>query len=469
VSPRAASRVLVAVCAAASLVVTARALHDPPFWDALGCYVPLSRFIAVHGLDPTPYHALPMFRPPLLLIMFAALLRAGLGHTAMHLLVLAFAALAAVVTWPIARRLGDDDRAPALATAICLVMPIFVAQAGLEQSDLPAAALAGFAWWLALDDRRLAFAVVASLAMLTKESAHAILLPAAWLFGGVGPMPLLTRVRRALPALVPYVVLAGWLVVQRLLIGHLLFAGQAALIGISSLPSALYHTFIEGGRLLLTLLAFPVVRAAWRTREAPRSRAIVATAAVVVWLPLAFPAGLPRYMIVSLPLHCALAALGLVSLARSRQAIATLALVAALVVLWWAPTLDSRSEWHLESNLRYRSVLAIERAAVDELANAHARAVIAPFPFFVALPGDPSDGWTRQPIPAVVARGDAPHDELCRADWLVVTGEDASHAAEAALREMHATLTPHRQWQAFGQSVALYRVACQPRMDVDAR
>jgi hypothetical protein len=457
VPTRAATRIFVAACALASLAATLPTLRDPPFWDALGCYIPLSRFIAAHGLDLAPYRELPMFRPPLLLVLFAALLRAGAGHVALHALVLAFATLVPVAAWSIARHLSDDERAPALAAALCLITPIFVAQAGLEQSDLPAAALAGVAWWLALAGRRAAFAVVAALALLTKESTHAILVPAAWLFAGAAPIPLATRLRRAAPALVPYVVLALWLVAQRLLIGRLLFAGQAALIGIGSLPSALYHSFVEGGRLLLTILAVPVVRAAWRRRDEPQARALVATAAVVVWLPLAFPAGLPRYMIVSLPMHCVLAALGLVSLVHARQTIVTLALAAALVALWWAPTLDSRSEWHLESNLRYRALLADERAAVAELADRSAHKVSAPFPFFVALPSDPAEGWTHAPIPAVATHSDASVAELCAADWLVVTGEESSRAALATLGD-RARL--HRRWQSFGAGVALYRVSC---------
>lgn len=442
--------------------VVARSLRDPPFWDALGCYVPLARQMAAHGFELQAYRGLAIFRPPLLTALFAAAIRLGGGDPAFHVIVWAFAITLPISAWLIARALDAPRRTALIASVACLLSPIFVAQAGLEQSDLPVAALAAVAWLLALRKQRFAFVLVATAAILTKESAHFVLLPAAWLWWREAPPDRAARLRYAAPALLPYCFLFGWVLAERRIVGHVLYAGQSSLLGIVPCLQAIEHTLIEGGRLLLSLAALPAVVVAWRDRHhdrAPRSSApTLATAGAILLLPFAFPAALPRYMLPSLSLQCALAAIGIDALVSRWRPLLVPVGVAILVALWWAPTLDSRSEWHLESNLRYRALLTAEETAVNELSREHARRVLAPFPLNLAL-ADPLAGYARRPIAVAPPGPDLSLRTLCGSDFLVETAEESTRPAEKVLRAAGA-LTLEREIDAAGQRIRIFRVSC---------
>src|SRR4051812_18844718 len=120
----------------------ASALSDPPYWDSW-VYVNQGRYAAAHGLDVAAWrHPPDVVKPPLfatLLLGVAA--RADASPVAMHLVVLAFALALVAGTRELALALGGDARTALIAAALVATAPLFAAQAGLVQSDLPAAAL----------------------------------------------------------------------------------------------------------------------------------------------------------------------------------------------------------------------------------------------------------------------------------------------------------------------------------------
>src|SRR5205085_8094332 len=114
---------------------------------------------------------------------------------------------------------------------------------------------------------------------------------------------------RALPAVVPVLVLAAWLLWHRRLVGDFVHAEHSgALFSPGRILAALLHTFVEGGHWLLVLGAALTLRAGWRRPE------IVVAALAVLAVPLCFAGLPPRYVLPSLPPLAALAALGLAGL-----------------------------------------------------------------------------------------------------------------------------------------------------------
>src|SRR5437762_2496778 len=112
-------------------------LHDPHYWDALGCYVRQARFLSVHRLDLAAYRQLDFVRPPLFTGVLAVLMvLGGTGAFALHLLTCLWGSLALPATYAITRALGGARWTAALAALLVAASPLYFAQMGLVQSDL---------------------------------------------------------------------------------------------------------------------------------------------------------------------------------------------------------------------------------------------------------------------------------------------------------------------------------------------
>jgi hypothetical protein len=460
-TPR-AQTLIVAIVGAVVLVASKWAeLHDAHFWDALGCYVPQARFIFEHRFDLSAYPELGFVRPPLYTTWLALLMGAG-AHSAfaLHLATCLLSSLLLPATYAVTLQLGGDRRAAILAVLLCAASPLFFAQAGLCQSDLPATMLATWGWALVLSAdgahprRALAGAVVLlALAALTKESAY-------WLCGPAALLQLL-RTRRfgsVLPFVVPPLTLLAWELFHGHVLGYIMPPVYQAAIAPRFVKDALTHDLVEGGRYALLIPASVWVRAAWRGQTARRDEQLV-TAAAILLLPFAFPAPLPRYMMPTLPLLCALAALGLMHLERARLRVGV-AVFAVLLLSMRADGWDSTGGHHLDQSLAYRRLLTTERSAVTALAAAHPRDVLAVFPIFTALRAPSDDGWLPAPVPTSFATPELPLAELCRHDFIVEAAQGNDVSAELArLREAGAL----REWRRFGppgKDVVVWSIAC---------
>jgi hypothetical protein len=473
-----------ALAFAALLVTKWPTVDDPHYWDALGCYVAQSHYMAEAKLDWSRY-ALPYLRPPLYTGALAWLIaKVSARRELLHIVTLAWVALALPGTFFIARRLGAAVRWAWFAAVLCLLMPVFFSQAGMAQTDLPAAALVAVAWAIALEDRRWRFALVGSLAVLTKESSYFICLPAGLLFYA-RELPEGRRIhvgaalRAAITPAVPCVALALWLVAHRALTGR--FMGEdhvAAVFNLGSTAGAFLHNFIEGGRIVL--LAFLLLLLV-RERRAPtpgldRAELWTTTLAVVA-LPILFGAGQPRYMLPSLPMMCVLAALGVARLGPKARLAAVIALPALSVLGWFGESWHTNHGCHLESNLAYRKLLWHQVEAARALAAEKPRRVFSDFPMISLLRAPPGDGHLPEIIANQPPRGDEELPELCTFDYIIEADGGSVDKALAKLRAANA-VTLWRQfgergkvigsrpgtpsWAVTDHTIRVYRVACPP-------
>ena len=348
------------------------------------------------------------------------------------------------------RALGGDEGQALLAGLFLALSPLYLAQAGLALSDLPMTALATWAWVALVRGRTKTWLVLSALAVLTKESAYFLCVPAfvlEWLRAGRSP---LATARRALLFAWPGLVLAAWLGALHALTGHAVPRLNRDALGANFILDTLIHQLVEGGRYLLVALAVIALRG--RGAGDARDQAMWATAAGVLALPLMFPAPLPRYMLPGLPLLCALAALAITPAAAERvkggRALVVGLVVAAELVGWFGPSWHANGGHHLDCNLRYRQLLHTQRAVVRAVAAERPRAVAAAFPMYFAF----EDAG----VPVVLAGAVTPTAALCAADYFV----DAEQSAPVDDAKDRVHLTPWRSFGPPGLSVRVSRIDC---------
>jgi hypothetical protein len=438
------------------------ARNDPPFWDA-NVYVNQARYIAEHGWHLDAYrHPPDVLKPPVYASLLLGSVRALTpAPWALHATTWLLALVVLWATAALTRALGGDARAQWIAGALCATAPLLVGQVGLVQSDVALTALTTWAWVMLLDGRTGAWLLLTAAAVLTKESAYFLCVPALallWLRApGTTPRGRLwPTAQRAWLAAWPALVLLGWLVALQALTGNALPRLNRDALHPRYLPDALIHQFVEGGRLPLTLLAAWLLR---RGEADPRLRtARWATGIGIVALPIFFFAPLPRYMLAGLPWLCALAALALAQWRRAARAVAVAALVVAQLIGWFGPSWHSNGGHHLDCNLQYRALLATQIAAVRAVAAAQPRRVLATFPMYFATTIPSYPGGLVAPLPTTLASPDASDAELCANDFLF--DPDQTAPLDQVRARLAGRLRPWRTFGSEGFAVRVWRVAC---------
>jgi len=433
----------------------------PLFWDE-HCYVGQARFIASHFTDFSAYRSLDFVRPPLFTGSLALLIRYFPSFAqpieTLRLVTCAIGLLLLPLIYALCRQLGGERRTAWMAVGLCAFQPLYVSQLGLVLSDVPTAVLTTAAWLLLLRGRIAGFVVVSTLAVLTKESAYFLCAPAfllLWWRGG--------RTPRALwPAFWPGVVLFFWLVAHRFLVGQAIPSVNGSMVGITSLPEALLHDLIESGRLLLVSLAVLVLRG----KRGPAIE-LRATAAAVLALPFLFPATLPRYMLLALPLLCVFGALGLETLPPVRRLALGAFYLCILLLGMRAWPWHGEGGYHLDATLAYREVQRIQLQAAQALAaeqrkeqrKGQGAGVVAHFPMFELLHSSPVDGFAAGPVePTTLADENLPLETVCRHRFFVDARIGVS--VEALRRRLGDRLRP---WAHFGSKwteITIYEISC---------
>jgi hypothetical protein len=479
------------VWAAASvllLLLKVNTLRDPYWWDAIGCYFAESWQLAFNLKAYLASHPEYVRAPFLCAVLALTMKYVSTAPWLLHGIAVAVTALALPATYALVRQLGGPPRLGIVAAVLVLVTPLYFAQAGLIQMDVPAASLVAVAWLCALRGRVLGYVLLGSLAVLTKESSYFLCLPTAVLWWArliktehrrpLAPSTLI----RVFPAGLPGVTLALWLVAHRQITGHVMSSDHTVLLG--SLPSTaggLLHNFIEGGRWLMTIPALYFLRHIWRLRgdeerAPPVGRydrlGVLATGLLWLVLPLCFPASLPRYMALSLPALAALAALGIGQLAQPRQAGAATFLVLALIFQWRGDSWHENKQHHLDVNLSYREMNAIDKKVAEALSQAGARAVLTEFPLVDVLGSPPEAGYIDRPIAAHRVSPRPDRAEVCAHDYFIEM--DSTDPQTVAAVRAHAELEPFRSftppsagrglltppWARRDLTVRVYRIRC---------
>jgi len=155
-------------------------LSLPYFWDEAGYYIPAALDFYRSGML-IPQSTLPTGHTPLVTIYLAMAWRVLSFSplvTRAAMLLLASATVGAV--YALGRRVASREAA-VWAAALLAVMPLFFAQSSLAHLDLAAALFTTLALLFLLEQRIWKFALAASLAILSKETA-VVLLPVAWAY-----------------------------------------------------------------------------------------------------------------------------------------------------------------------------------------------------------------------------------------------------------------------------------------------
>ncbi len=197
---------------AAVLLLHAPLLSLPYFWDEAGYYIPAALDF-YHSGALTPHTTLPEGHTPLVMVYLGLawrLLGYSIWVTRAAMALIATATVASV--YALARRTANLEIA--VWTALLLALsPMFFAQSTLVHLDLAAALFTTLAILFLLEDKFWLFALVASGALLSKETA-VVLLPVAWLYGGLRRRGFAAERRSPtppwLPLLAPIVPLAIW-------------------------------------------------------------------------------------------------------------------------------------------------------------------------------------------------------------------------------------------------------------------
>ena len=475
---------------AALLIALWPVLHDAHYWDAGGCYVYEARLHLLHGADVEAIRAhlhQYLLRPVFYTGLLSLVLRfIGDSPFIVHTFHLMFCCMLPAALSQITLALGGRVWQAWLSAFLCLTTPIFIAQIGLVQTDLPLTALLAMAWWSLLVNQRLLFCLFAALSVWTKETGYFLAVPAAillWWQAATTPDPqrvARSSVRRLLgvalsawPALTPPLALSLWLLIRRIIKGNWMESDHVHALSLVS-PAAHYHNWLDAGRFAASILMLIALYHYWHKPEGRERRVVLCTGLAFLLLPWLFPSYLPRYMLPSLVFSVPLAAIGLGCIPAIWQK-RIFVLVSAIHLFAQTGRLTMKDIAHLESSLAYRRLLHLHQQAATALAAERPRQVLAGFPAGFFLTAAPMMGYLPQTLPV---RGVSPTDRLadwCQADWLIEAQDDTVQPAVRGLKA-HGALTlvqqlgppPRRPGEPVldkerDETVRLYRIHCPPQ------
>ncbi|HCC58198.1 MAG TPA: hypothetical protein DEQ47_13255 [Solibacterales bacterium] len=380
----------VAVMAAALLLVSHAALLTLPFyWDEVGQFVPASLDL-FHSGALVPYSTVPNVHPPGVMAYLAGVWRVfGYSIVATRVAMLCLAAAGVTLTYLITRKLAPSDSTdeiPAVAAAGLLALsPLFFSQAMMAQLDMPAMVCFALAFWLFLEDRIAACAVVCAVLVLVKETGIvAPMLFGAWMLKE-------RRWRAALWFVLPLPGLAAWLLLLRHATGHLF--GNAEFTDynvfyplhpvrlVLALVRRCYYAFVANGHVI-GLLALVLTRRLplWRTRG--WRVAWIFVGLHVVLISVLGGAVLERYLLPVYPIVYAAFALAIWRLGQLR----VIAFGVFAVLLVAGIFVNPPFPFPLENNLAWTSFVKLEQQAAAFVEQRYpAETIATSFPLASAL------------------------------------------------------------------------------------
>ena len=396
-------------------------LRLPYFWDETGYYIPAALDFYHHWLL-IPHDTLPTGHTPLLSVYLGLVWRLlGFSPLATRVAMLVLATGTVATLFELGRVVTRRETA-AWACVLLALSPVFFAQSSLAHLDLPAA-LTTTAAVLALLRRRLAwFALLLSLAVLTKETA-VVFLPVVWIYAW--------RIRKELnPSAavwlaLPFAPLAAWALYYHHASGfwtgnptylkyNLYSTLEPARIFITLLRR-LYQVFVAGFNWLLVVAAILGYRAVKKASKAgATSESFISlpiwqprvqkdfffltaglTLAYVAMLSLVGGAVLSRYLLPIFP--CFYLALLLFADCLPRRAMrSVLALTAACFIASWF--INPPYPFPYEDNLAYGDFIRLHQQAADFLSRRpNAPRILTAWPATDEL-SDPELGYVKKPL-----------------------------------------------------------------------
>ena len=407
-------------------------LRLPYLWDEAGYYVPAALDFFRHGLL-VPQSTLTTGHTPLVSVCLAlAWWLLGFSPLITRLTMVAFAAGTLLALYILGRSVASRETA-IWACILLALSPLFFAQSTLAFLDLPAAFTTTVAVWALLRRRMAWFAIAASLAVLTKETAI-VIVPVAIVFVCLFRKPPGKSTWVWLTA--PVVTLVAWTAYYHNVTGF--WTGNAEYLQYNlystlgpgriaaSLLRRLYQVFIAGFNWLLVgaaLLGYRRMKAARALKAAeetamskehpadPRKEFFFLTACLgaiyVAMLSVVGGAVLTRYLLPMFP--CFYLALVLAVGALPRPVMrATFVLVAAGFVVAWF--INPKYPFAYENNLSYADFIRLHQQAAEWLSmQPGTPRILTAWPATDEL-SHPELGYVKRPLRVVGVQGFAPPD-----------------------------------------------------------
>jgi 4-amino-4-deoxy-L-arabinose transferase-like glycosyltransferase len=431
-------------------------LRLPYFWDEAGYYVPAARDFYRSGLL-IPQSTLPEGHPPLVMI-YVGLAWHLLGFSAWAaraaMTLIAAATVAALYT--LARRVASREIAT-WSVLLLALSPLFFAQSTLVHLDLAVALFTTLAVLYLLDEQPWRFALAASLAVLSKETA-VVLIPVAWLYAwrrrraGALRRPAFSTCAALVAPLVPllawslyYHHATGYWTGNRGYLSYNLYSTLSPGRVFWSLLRRGYEVFVGGFNWLLTSSAavglwwgrghgirgtgFGTGEAGQGTREptpmpsaSPESRTpnpepppwrrflFLTVGLLAVYLLLLSVVGgaiLPRYLLPVMPLFF-LATVAMV--ARLPRIPARMILAATAGCFVWGWFINPPYPFPFEDNVAYADYVQLHQRAAQYLGSQPDQPrVLTAWPATDEL-AEPFLGYVRKPVRVVAVQSFAPQD-----------------------------------------------------------
>jgi 4-amino-4-deoxy-L-arabinose transferase-like glycosyltransferase len=374
---------------AALLLLHLPLLRLPYYWDEAGYYIPAALDFYRSWLL-IPKTTLPEGHPPLVMIYLGLVWRLfGYSAWAARAAMTMMAAATVTSLYALGRRVASLEIA-AWSALLLALSPLFFAQSTLAHLDLTAALFTTLAVLFLLGDQLRLFALAASLAVLSKETA-VVLLPVAWLYAWRRGRSIAAGRRAPLPTwaslVAPLVPLAAWSLYYHHATGY--WTGNRGYLTYNlystlsptriflSLLRRAYELFIGGFHWLLTACAsmgfwwgrkHSKLDAARVVAGPPwRSFIFMTTGLVAIYLLLLSLVGgaiLPRYLLPVLPLFY-LVAVALVT--RLPRFPARLILASAAACFVWAWFINPPCPFPFEDNLAYADFIRLHEQAAHFL------------------------------------------------------------------------------------------------------
>ncbi len=407
-------------------------LRLPYLWDEAGYYIPAALDFLRHGLL-IPQSTLTTGHTPLLSISLALAWRLlGYAPLVTRLTMAAFAAGTLVALYALGRTLANRETA-FWACILLGLSPLFFAQSTLALLDLPAAFTTTVAVWALLRRRMDWFAVAASLAVLTKETAI-VIVPVAVVFVWLYRKPPAKSTWLWLAA--PVATLFAWALYYHHLTGY--WTGSATYLQYNlystlepgriavSLLRRLYQVFIAGFNWLLVaaaLLGYRRLKAARNSDAGERTPASKESftglrreffflaaglgAVYIVMLSLVGGAVLTRYLLPMFPCFYLALVLLVETLPRPVMRAGFVLVAAAFVASWF---INPPYPFAYENNLSYVDFVRLHQQAAEWLSAqpGHPR-VLTAWPATDEL-SHPELGYVNRPMRVASVPGFAPPD-----------------------------------------------------------
>jgi 4-amino-4-deoxy-L-arabinose transferase-like glycosyltransferase len=420
-------------------------LRLPYYWDEAGYYIPAALDFFRYG-QLVPRITLPTGHTPLVIIYLALAWRAfGFSPLVTRAAMLVIAACTLAGVYALGRRVAHREIA-CWSVLLLALSPLFFAQSTLAHLDLAAGLFTLLALWALLDGHPWRFALAATCAVLSKETA-VVLVPLAWLFAwwqrrrGTGSRARAWWVAYLAPlaALLVWAAFyhhaAGFWTGNREYLQYNLYSTLNPVRVLLALLRRLYQTFLGGFHWLLTAGALAGIRWARRNKidaalETPVIPAKLVlresggagiqsaslgkcsvnflflggwlTAAYLVMLSLVGGAVLPRYLLPAFP---PLVLIAVILIWRLPRAVARSIMVFTAGCFVWAWLLNPPYPFPFEDNLAYADFICLHEQAAQLLeARAGNRRILTAWPATDEL-GHLYLGYVRQGLNVVAVEG----------------------------------------------------------------